>query len=108
MSSRYIDNIVEQYHRAIKRRCAWMTGCKSFPNAATTLAGIELAHRIRKRQFSIGLGRQRRRWSLKQLWASLKSRPIYCQRTSDNGSERWLTRDARAEGTFGHWIVVRH
>jgi hypothetical protein len=32
------------------------------------IAGIELAHRIRKRQFSFGLGGQRRAWSLKQLW----------------------------------------
>jgi len=29
-----------------------MLGFKSFGNAAITLAGIELAHRIRKRQFS--------------------------------------------------------
>jgi transposase-like protein len=28
-----------------------MRGFKSFTTAATTLAGIELAHRIRKRQF---------------------------------------------------------
>jgi transposase-like protein len=67
-SCRYLNNIVEQDHRAIKRRCAWMTGFKSFRNAAITLAGIELANRIRKRQFSFGLGRQRRAWSLKQLW----------------------------------------
>ena len=43
-SSRYLNNIVEQDHSVIKRRCAWMTGFKSFPNAANTLAGIELAH----------------------------------------------------------------
>jgi transposase-like protein len=67
-SCRYLNNIVEQDHRAIKRRCAWMTGFKSFRNAAITLAGIELANRIRKRQFSFGLGRQRRTWSLRQLW----------------------------------------
>jgi hypothetical protein len=36
---------------------------------ADTLAGVELAHRIRKRQFSFGLGRQRRASSLKQLWS---------------------------------------
>jgi transposase-like protein len=67
-SCRYLNNIVEQDHRPIKRRCAPMTGFKSFNNAAITLAGIELAHRIRKRQFSFGPGRQRRSWSLKQLW----------------------------------------
>ena len=67
-SCRYLNNIVEQDHRAIKRRCASMTGFKSFSNASITLAGIELAHRIRKRQFSFGPGRQRRAWSLKPLW----------------------------------------
>ncbi len=64
----YLNNIVEQDHRAIKRRCAPMLGFKSFGNAAITLAGIELAHRIRKRQFSFGPGRQWRNQSLKQLW----------------------------------------
>ena len=67
-SRRYLNNIVEQDHRAIKRRCASMTGFKSFGTAAITLAGIELAHRIRKRQFSFGRGRKRRVSSLKQLW----------------------------------------
>ena len=65
---RYLNNIIEQDHRAIKRRCAWMTGFKSTRNAAITLSGIELAHRIRKRQFSFGRGRQWRTLSLKQLW----------------------------------------
>jgi transposase-like protein len=55
-SCKYLDNIVEQDHRAIKRRCASMAGFKSFDNAAITIAGIELAHRIHKRQFSFGAG----------------------------------------------------
>src|SRR5271163_4509375 len=42
--------------REIKRRCASMAGFKSFGNAAITIAGIELAHRIHKRQFSFGVG----------------------------------------------------
>jgi hypothetical protein len=67
-SNRYLNNIVEQDHRAIKRRCAAMLGLKSFKTAQTTLAGLELAHRIRKRQFSFGRGDQRGHWSLKQLW----------------------------------------
>jgi len=65
---RYLNNIIEQDHRAIKRRCALMLGFKSFGNAAITLAGIELAHRIHKRQFSFSPGRQWRAQSLKQLW----------------------------------------
>ena len=67
-SSPYMDNLIEQHHRAIKRRCASMGGFKSFRSAAITLSGIELAHRIRKRQFSLGRGRYRNFGSLKQLW----------------------------------------
>jgi transposase-like protein len=65
---RYLNNIVEQDHRAIKRRCASMLGLKSFRTAAITFAGIELANRIRKGQFSLGRGGQGGNWSLKQLW----------------------------------------
>jgi transposase-like protein len=68
-SRRYLNNIVEQDHRAIKRRCAPMLALKSFRTAAITLAGVELAHRIRKRQFSFGRGGPRRFSSLKHLWA---------------------------------------
>ena len=66
--SKYLNNIVEQDHRAIKRRCASMMGFKSFANASITISGIELAHRIRKRQFSLGPGRRPRHRSLKQQW----------------------------------------
>ena len=65
---KYLNNIVEQDHRAIKRRCASMKGFRSFTNAAITFAGIELAQRIHKRQFSFGLGQPRRNWSLKVRW----------------------------------------
>lgn len=65
---RYLNNIVEQDHRAIKQRCASMLGFKSFRTAAVTLAGVELAHRIRKRQFSLGRVGRRQAGSLKQLW----------------------------------------
>ncbi len=43
---RYLNNIVEQDHRAIKQRCASMLGFKSFRTAAVTLAGVE--HRRRQ------------------------------------------------------------
>lgn len=66
---RYLNNIVEQDHRAIKRRCASMLSLKSFRTAAVTLSGIELAHRVRKRQFSFGRGRPRKFSSLKELCA---------------------------------------
>jgi hypothetical protein len=65
---RYLNNVVEQDHRAIKQRCAPMLGLKSFPSAAVTLAGIELAHRIRKGQHLLPLKREVRQPSLKKMW----------------------------------------
>src|SRR5271170_6408172 len=74
-SNRYLNNIVEQDHRAIKRPCAPMLALKTFRTAAVTLAGVELAHRIRKRQFSFGRRGPRRFSSLKDLWARALARP---------------------------------
>jgi len=48
--NKYLNNIVEQDHRAIKRMARPMLGFKSFRSAAATLAGIELMHMIRKGQ----------------------------------------------------------
>ena len=50
---KYLNNIVEQDHRAIKRLTRPMLGFKSFWSAAVTLAGIELMHMIRKGQLLI-------------------------------------------------------
>ena len=49
---KYLDNILEQDHRFIKRITGPMMGFKAFHSAAATLAGIEVAHMIRKRQFA--------------------------------------------------------
>ena len=49
----YLNNIVEQDHRAVKTRAGPMLGFKTFVNAARTIAGIELIHRIRKGQFRL-------------------------------------------------------
>jgi DDE domain/Arm DNA-binding domain len=76
-SCRYLNNIVEQDHRAIKRRCAPMLALKSFRTAAVTLAGVELAHRIRKGQFSLRPGAAPELSSFKHLWArALKRRVV--------------------------------
>ena len=48
--SKYLNNLVEQDHRNIKRRIKLMTGFKSFRRAQTILAGIELIHMLRKGQ----------------------------------------------------------
>jgi transposase-like protein len=50
---KYLNNIVEQDHRAIKRVTRPMLGFKSFRAASNVLAGIELMHMIRKGQFTI-------------------------------------------------------
>ncbi len=47
---KYMNNIVEQDHRSIKRRIAITTGFKEFESAQRTLAGIEIIHIIRKGQ----------------------------------------------------------
>ncbi|UIF87923.1 IS6 family transposase (plasmid) [Cupriavidus necator] len=52
-SSKYLNNLVEQDHRNIKSRTKVMLGFKRFRNAAITLSGIELVHRIRKGQFGL-------------------------------------------------------
>jgi putative transposase len=47
---KYLNNIVEQDHRAVKRLARPMLGFKSFRSAQVTLTGIELMHMIRKGQ----------------------------------------------------------
>ena len=50
---KYLNNIVEQDHRAIKRLAKPMLSVKSFHSAASAIAGIELMHMIRKGQFAM-------------------------------------------------------
>ncbi len=52
---KYLNNIVEQDHRFIKRRTRPMLGFKAFASAAATLDGIEVAHMIRKGQITPGI-----------------------------------------------------
>ena len=48
--NKYLNNIVEQDHRAIKRIVKPMMGFKNFRCARIILAGIEIMHMIRKGQ----------------------------------------------------------
>ena len=48
---KYLNNIVEQDHRAVKRVTRPMLNFKSFRAAKNVLAGIELMYMIRKGQF---------------------------------------------------------
>lgn len=49
--NKYLNNLIEQDHRNIKRRIRLMLGFKSFRRAQTLLAGIELIQMIRKGQY---------------------------------------------------------
>jgi len=44
--SKYLNNLVEQDHRAVKRRTRPMMGVKSFRSAVRLIAGIETMHMV--------------------------------------------------------------
>jgi hypothetical protein len=52
-SRKYLNNLIKQDYRGVKQRIAAMLGFKGFRNAAITIAGIELMHRIRMGQFGL-------------------------------------------------------
>ena len=56
--NKYLNNIVEQDHRAVKRISKPMLGFKSFWAASKVLAGIELMHMIRKGQMNAAEGKE--------------------------------------------------
>src|SRR5450755_4755596 len=66
-SSKYLNNLIEQDHGAIKSRIRPMLGFKDFVSAQITLAGIELVHRIRQGQFA-----------LRKLGVAKKTAPEIC------------------------------
>jgi transposase-like protein len=47
---KYLNNIIEQDHRAIRRRWRAMQCFRSFHTAERTIEGIEAAHMMRKGQ----------------------------------------------------------
>src|SRR5437870_9828364 len=53
---KYLNNIVEQDHRGVKRVTRPMLGFKAFAAAQDTLVGIELMHMIQKRQLVVKEG----------------------------------------------------
>src|SRR5215467_5258386 len=55
---KYLNNIVEQDHRGVKRVTRPMLGFKSFDAAQDTLVGIELMHMIKKKQLVVEVGEE--------------------------------------------------
>jgi putative transposase len=53
---KYLNNIIEQDHRGVKRVTRPMLGVKSFDAVQDTLAGITLRHMIKTRQMITGAG----------------------------------------------------
>ena len=50
---KYLNNVVEQDQRGVKRITRSMLGFKAFDAAQATLVGIELMHMIKKRQMVV-------------------------------------------------------
>ncbi|PFM52837.1 IS6 family transposase, partial [Bacillus cereus] len=50
---KYLNNIVEQDHRFIKKRIRSMLGLKSFNTATSILSGVEAMHMIKKEQIAL-------------------------------------------------------
>jgi putative transposase len=57
---KYLNNIVEQDHRGVKRVTRPMLGFKAFGAAQDTLVGIELMHMSRKKQMVVEAGEEGR------------------------------------------------
>jgi IS6 family transposase len=51
--AKYLNNIIEQDHRFIKKITNPMLGFKSFETAEKTIQGIETMHRIKKGQVKL-------------------------------------------------------
>src|SRR5262245_58941529 len=65
--TKYLNNIVEQDHRGVKRVTRPMLGFKAFDAAQSTLTGIELMHMLRKGQLEGG--REAGRSAAEQFYA---------------------------------------
>jgi len=65
--TKYLNNIVEQDHRSVKRVTRPMLGFKAFDAAQATLTGIELMHMLRKGQ--LAGGREAGRSATEQFYA---------------------------------------
>ena len=55
---KYLNTMVEQDHRGVKRSTRPMLGFKAFDAAQSTLVGIELMHMIKKRQLVVEEGNE--------------------------------------------------
>jgi transposase, IS6 family len=52
---KYLNNIVEQNHRFIKKRVRSMLGLKTFQTAKQIICGVEVMHLLKKGQLQQGV-----------------------------------------------------
>jgi hypothetical protein len=98
---RWVLRYVPEYERRSTRaqRCAPMLGLTSFRSAAITLAGIELAHRIRKQQCSVPMGEGGQVRSLKDSWAAaLRDSDVAVHGAGDRSSPMHQIEERAPEG----------
>ena len=67
-TSKYLNNLAEQDHGRVRQRIYPMLGLKKFGNAAVTISGVELAQKIRKRQFDTSAVIVKEGASVQQVW----------------------------------------
>lgn len=70
-ASKYLNNLVEQDHRRVKRRIYPMLGFKGYRNAAVTASGIELVQKIRKGQFGTSAIIARGETRVPRMWGAV-------------------------------------
>jgi transposase-like protein len=51
VTANHLNSLIEQEHRRVKQRLRPMLGLKSFRTAEVVISGIELAEKIKKKQF---------------------------------------------------------
>jgi transposase-like protein len=108
---KYLNNIVVQDHRAIKRRIRPMPGFKSFRSATKTIAGIEIMHMMRKGQMAESRNLTHSEQFLFSGWlieekdkgsTQSKSNKLI-DTTVPSGNEGWSLLDGATTGWLGHF-----
>jgi hypothetical protein len=98
-----VDTSTTSLSRTVERSsvAASMLTLKSFPTAVITLAGVELAHRIRKGQFSFGSDSPTEFLSLRHLWNRGLEQP---GDVANSKRRRNATRPPMRQNSFGSVI----
>jgi hypothetical protein len=103
--SKYLNNVVEQDHRVVKRRVRPMLGFKTFATATSLIAGIETMHMIKKGQLRCPGGLA---FSAADYFYSLASSSHDGMCLSRQIRPRCAVRDPRVEAVVTGWLLLVH